>query len=604
MAVTLRPNEIKLRTQTGEYQSPVVLGDTTVADHVAQVNAAITAKGEETLESIPEEYTELSGDVAELKSALNDYINAACGDDGLSDDFVIGSINAKTGVAASSNTRIRSVSRIPEYVAIEAKEGFSFFLCGYDNVDGYVGWYDGDAYSKGQYPEWLKQAYAYLPNGAFVIVIRKDDNSEIDVDAASNIIVGRLTDKTLTRENRSADAKTVGDNFKSTDNILSAIVDGVPDGMIEINFDETILHPSYAINGSGVEVFEDDSYCSKFVNAYKSYAVQSTLSFDESSIANTWYHYVAFYNAEKTFLSRIGGKNKSEVSGTIPENTAYIRVSLTYIGLSALVAYTLTESANRRSSPKNKWYVLGDSISAGYYSITDEKAEEKGVTISYRPAGLSGVGSVWDRTLAHNYWGYANEWFLHREQVGKAYPGQGYYKVASNDQNGIYVVKNTDFSDAGLITVAWGFNDWHYNQPRGDHTLIDATVKYPTEGYDTSQLTTVNHAIWYCLGELIRKAPQAKIVVQTPMNGWLYGGDFDTNWGIGYELSQSGTIADIHDDIVYWANYYGLQIMDMTYNNSVVNRLNIQEVLLDGSHPSDPAHMQLGRTVGHKLLYG
>ena len=254
-------------------------------------------------------------------------------------------------------------------------------------------------------------------------------------------------------------------------------------------------------------------------------------------------------------------------------------------------------------SPKNKWFVLGDSISAGYFSITDEEAAEKGYTISYRPEGLSGVGAVWDASLAHNYWGYANQWFLKRNLQPKAYPGQGYFRVASNSQNGIYVVKNTDFSDAGLITVAWGFTDWHYNQPRGNHDLINPSVPYPTAGYDTSQIQTVNQAIWYCLGELIRKAPEAKIVVQTPMNGWLYGGDFASNWGIGYEMSQSGKLSDIHDDIVYWANYYGLQILDMTYNNSMVNRLNIKDVLLDGSHPTDPAHQQLGRHVSTMLGY-
>ena len=88
------------------------------------------------------------------------------------------------------------------------------------------------------------------------------------------------------------------------------------------------------------------------------------------------------------------------------------------------------------------------------------------------------------------------------------------------------------------------------------------------------------------------------------MNGWLYGGDFDSNWGIGYAMEHSGTLENIHDDIVYWANYYGLQVMDMTFGNSVVNRLNIKDSLIDGSHPSDPAHQQLGRTVANKILYG
>jgi hypothetical protein len=216
---------------------------------------------------------------------------------------------------------------------------------------------------------------------------------------------------------------------------------------------------------------------------------------------------------------------------------------------------------------------------------------------------LSGVGAVWDASLTHNYWGYANRWFLNRSLQGNAYPGQGYIRTAANNRNGILEVVNADLTDAGLIVVAWGFNDWHYNQTRGNHDLIDASVPYPTAGYDYSQITTINQAIWFCLGELIRKAPLAKIVVQTPMNGWLYGGDFASNWGIGYEMSNSGTLAQIHDDIKYWADYYGLQVLDMTYNNSIVNRRNIKDVLLDGSHPSDPAHQQLGRHVAIALKY-
>jgi hypothetical protein len=239
--------------------------------------------------------------------------------------------------------------------------------------------------------------------------------------------------------------------------------------------------------------------------------------------------------------------------------------------------------------------------------MTQEEADEKGYNLVYKPSDYGypvyDVGSAWKADLSHNYWGYANKWFMHRNLQPNAYPGQGYLRKASNSQNGIDVVKALDVSDAGLITVAWGFNDWHYNQDRGDHNLIDPAVPYPEAGYDTTQITTINQAIWFCLGELIRKAPTAKIVVQTPMNGWLYGGDWSTNWGIGYAMSNAGTIADIHDDIKYWADYYGLQVLDMTYNNSMVNRRNIKDVLIDGSHPSDPAHMQLGRHVGIALMY-
>lgn len=81
MPVTFRPNQMKLKTQDGTYTSPVIISDTTIEEHVAQVEAAlataaedqmdaIETKGEETLESIPDDYTELSDSVADLKNAL------------------------------------------------------------------------------------------------------------------------------------------------------------------------------------------------------------------------------------------------------------------------------------------------------------------------------------------------------------------------------------------------------------------------------------------------------------------------------------------------------------------------------------------------------
>lgn len=430
------------------------------------------------------------------------------------------------------------------------------------------------------------------------LVVKKNDDSDITLSAGFGIGIVKTTVLTESIDVLQKDAVAMRSLFQD-------VVSGIADGTIVITVDENSLIAGNAIDGSGATITSNSSYCTDFIDAYDKCWVNSVLEYN-GNIASTWYHYVCFYDKNKTFISRIGNKKIATVYGQIPDNTAYIRVSLTYINLSALEHYTLTQSTHV-ASPSNKWYVLGDSISAGYYSMTASMAQAAGVTFDYNSPvtteGGEATGSVWDETLKHNYWGYANKWILKRNLVGKAYPGQGYYRTASNSQNGVYVVTHNDFSDAGLITVAWGFNDWHYNQNRGDHTLIDASVPYPGENYDTTQITTVNQAIWYCLGELIRKAPNAKIVVQTPMNGWAYGGDFASNWGIGTSLSRSGSIADIHDDIVYWANYYGLQILDMTYNNSIVNRRNIKDTLIDGSHPSDAAHQQLGRHVAEFLGY-
>lgn len=71
MAITIKTNEIKLKTQNGEYQSSVTFADQSTASHIAEVNAAITEKGEEVLDSIPSDYTELTADVSDLKSAID-----------------------------------------------------------------------------------------------------------------------------------------------------------------------------------------------------------------------------------------------------------------------------------------------------------------------------------------------------------------------------------------------------------------------------------------------------------------------------------------------------------------------------------------------------
>ena len=394
---------------------------------------------------------------------------------------------------------------------------------------------------------------------------------------------------------------------------IDEIIESISSGNISFDVAKTDLIAGKALNSSGAEITDTNSYVTDYIEAHKGLKIRSIVSRTTYSDSTRWYQYVCFYNSSKTYISnsRIGGEKYTEVNGEAPDGTAYIRVSLTYIGSGYVDSFKFSQYANN-GSPQNKWYIFGDSISAGYYSLTEAEASEKGIPIVFRPEGISGVGSAWDTTLSHNYWGYANNWLLHRQLVGKAYPGQGYIRASANNKNGIMEVVDASLSDAGLITVAWGFNDWHYNgtnrevapsYTRGDHTLIDPSVPYPTENYDTTQITTVNQAIWFCLGELIRKAPQAKIVVQTPMNGWAYGGDFASDWGIGTTKENTGTLADIHDDIKYWADYYGLQVLEMTYGNSVINRRNIQSVLLDGSHPSDPAHQQLGRRVATMLGY-
>ena len=475
--------------------------------------------------------------------------------------WVQGAIALEAGTNLDSATRIRSGFLTDTYIIVEPKPGYQYAIYAYeyDNVNTYVGAWQTDRFDVIVDNLWHTDTIilpAINTNNYYLrLVVRKTDNSNITPDEIDDAITIYSNSYTAVEIENYAKNETV--DITSANSLRTGV-------FTENGF--------YFIN-SGFEYTNDDIPDDFPENVQFFIYTKPTIDvFVEQFI---------FANSDPRVWFRVINKS----------NGAVVR-AWTRFNYEPLV------------SPANKFYILGDSISAGYYSLTDAEATAQGVEIVYRPEGLSGVGSAWDSSLGHNYWGYANKWFLHRTIANYAYPAEGFLHTGSNNLNGIAEIQTHSFTDAGLIVVAWGLNDWHYNLPRGDHSLINPSIKYPSAGYDVSQITTVNQAIWFCLGELIRKASHAKIVVQTPMNAWLYGGDFDSEWGLNHSLSQSGTLKDIHDDIVYWANYYGLEILDMTYNNSMVNRLNIKTSMIDGSHPTDQTHKQLARTIGKKLMYG
>lgn len=565
---------------------------------LAQCQAAQAAAAEAAaaavaaVESIPEDYTEIAEqvdvntvDIASMQAAITDLYDPAV------ITWEQGTYSSNTGGPITATNRIRSVFYTNGAESLYIADGYRYIIYAWDHDYNFIGVWNGSEWIITINARWLTDSLNFVDipgadNYYLHFVISKSDNADITPDEGSNVIIRYRKEKTNT----------------------DAFIDAFGSGTMTVQTDKTAFTAKTATNASGETIYNGNSASTDFIPVYQGYKIHGTFTPDNEKISTNWYHYISFYDATKTFISRIGGQRIREITGYAPANAAFLKVSLTYINTGALQAYVLKQTASASGiSPKNKWYILGDSISAGYYSLTKSMADAAGLSFTYTSPVTteSGeeTGSVWDSTLQHNYWGYANEWKLKREIVGLASPAQGFLKTNNSSKNGINVISENSFSDAGLITVAWGFNDWHYNMPRGNHDLIDPAVLYPDENYDITQLTTINHAIWFCLGELIRKAPDATIIIQTPMNGWAYGGDFASDWAINTEKSSSGTLQNVHDDIVYWANYYGLQILEMTFNNSTVNRSNIKTTLIDGSHPSDAAHKQLGRKVAVMLQY-
>lgn len=578
-----------LNTETSSYADPLALLPT-IDTLIDEIDAAIA--------TIPADYSSLSAEVDNMHIKRTDPTK-----------WEIGGIAVGTGENASSDKRLRyaTMDSVGNLYRIASGSSYKFALFCYDTSGAFIGYWDGSALNttSGVTNLWQDSIYiGVLPSTVKkirVMVKRTDEQAVAYTDIAGCIF-------TYSRDPEIAE---------DSDAIYS-MTQTVRDDYLQFQQYGTSELRNGAIDSSGdnttAQNYADNSFRTRGFYPVKNatHIVSEVHQVHETN----YFNYVLFYDSSFAFISR-SGANKQEVTvAEVPANAVYFRVSLTQItsssyGIANITSFVYGLAVKNRdnisASPDNKWFVLGDSISAGYYSMTASQAAAAGVTLDYNSPVTTehgeATGSVWDSNLNHNYWGYANKWKLRRNLQPCAYPGQGFMRTASNSQNGIYVVKNTDFTGAGLITVAWGFNDWHYNLTRGDHQLINASVPYPTEDYDTTQLTTVNHAIWFCLGELIRRAPTAKIVVQTPMNGWAYGGDFSTDWGIGYTMSNSGKLSDIHDDIIYWADYYGLQVLEMTYGNSIVNRRNIKSTIIDGSHPSDDAHQQLGRHVAMLLGY-
>lgn len=110
MPITIKTGTLKYKKSDGTYNGFNAIAQESTDQQLADIYAAgtaevgaVTAKGEEVLESIPEDYTELAGDVSELKSALTFKISKGYSTEQI--QFVVskGKIIDATGAEVSSS---------------------------------------------------------------------------------------------------------------------------------------------------------------------------------------------------------------------------------------------------------------------------------------------------------------------------------------------------------------------------------------------------------------------------------------------------------------------------------------------------------------------
>ena len=217
------------------------------------------------------------------------------------------------------------------------------------------------------------------------------------------------------------------------------------------------------------------------------------------------------------------------------------------------------------------WTALGDSITQGYYSYMNGET----------PASALDPSIAW-ATLVSTW----NKWALNNLGVG----GSGFLDPDSHNVAGWQVARDSDFTSANLVTIAYGINDWKGNQPLGE---ILSTVP--------STPTTVIGAMQYTIVKIMQSNPETKIVGILPLNSSDYG-SFDSKWALNTANANNVTLEQFVQALIDVYEYYGIEYIDLTHS-SVVNRLNIQSLLIDGVHPSISAHRLLALELSKRISF-
>ncbi len=228
-----------------------------------------------------------------------------------------------------------------------------------------------------------------------------------------------------------------------------------------------------------------------------------------------------------------------------------------------------------------KWCAMGDSITEGYYSYYNDQDA---------PTSAKDVSKAWvTKVAAENKWNVTN--------LGDG--GTGWLDENAYGGCAYKLARATDFSGYNLVTLAYGINDWKGNAVV--HTTDDIPAEIAADVSEVSTPTTVIQAMKITIEAILASNPNCKVIGILPINCSRYGTKAG-NYGLGYSFSNTGTLESFCEVLVKIYEYYGIQYIDMAHA-SVVNRENIETLLIDGVHPSEDCHTLMARELAKKITW-
>lgn len=243
MSVTLKQGLMKYKNGQGEFVSINSIGEETTAQQVSEINsagaeqiAAVQQKGEQTIASIPSDYTNLSNEVDDLKSTINEWdstikrfnVTATNGLDATKED------NRSTDVG-TGKLRLDTYSGFTSYWFYAKKDSNVFFFD--DGLADYV------AISIGTNPTgtWQEMGASIYVNCDSAVRYRLSENNLPRFSSPVSVKMGDLIAVTVKGGTNSAyigliDAdsglmKLVDDKFTNRGTVASPATCGSLDGV-------------------------------------------------------------------------------------------------------------------------------------------------------------------------------------------------------------------------------------------------------------------------------------------------------------------------------------------------------------------------------------
>ena len=523
--------------------------DGLVEQELQDFNTRANALADQVIASIPQDYSALSADVAELEAQYNNL------------STVIKNLILNKAIDSTNGNEVVSTGiAITGFIPIGANNKFTFK----NSTNGYYlfQWicYDKDKTYIGSYttPNNTMSAlsadmYKLYPAAMFV-----------------RFNIASLTYITLTDEITAAWRIDVEDNqiFENYDYLKSDFgLISTYKNLAKYAIENGLYKNGYYINSEGVEVEAAGNACTDYISIQYVNEIYSRMVIPGYGVND---QRGALYDADKVFISVIAGTTISRFDTT---KASYIRLNLIpadITGIPTTISHTCYETVKEYpwlyvKGTGNKWNgkkitILGDSLTYGSFLPDREKycfcnllAQRTGATV-----------------------------------INMGMPGSRLADVASDPEDSFIDALSNIPSDSNLIIVYGGINDYWKATRIGNKNDTDVSTFYG--------------AIKYIINYLFQSLSPGRnkdILFMFPNNQDYQGTKTTTN------AFNQGTLADYHAAMKEQCEISGIDFLDI-YSDAGLNGALYSAVsnlyTIDGAHYNYAGHERIASRILGKIL--